>query len=59
MSDIPCTCGGGDVHSADCLIFWSPFPFKPREMVLGDLYAYRQFGWHQFGWPILPPDWYV
>ena len=28
-----------------------------RQMLLTDLYAYRQFGWHQFGWPILPIEW--
>lgn len=32
---------------------------KPREMVLGDLYSYRTHGWHQFGWPVLPVEWYA
>lgn len=29
-----------------------------RRMILADLYAYRRFGWHQFGWPVLPLEWY-
>lgn len=31
---------------------------KPRQMKLGDLYAYYNFGWHQFDWPVLPVEWY-
>lgn len=27
-------------------------------MHVGDLYSYRTHGWHQFGWPILPMEWY-
>ena len=30
-----------------------------RPMVLGDLYAYRRYGWHQFDWPILPLEWWA
>jgi hypothetical protein len=31
----------------------------PRAMVLGDLYAYRTFGWHQFDWHIVPTEWWL
>lgn len=31
---------------------------QPRQMKLGDLYAYYNFGWHQFDWPVLPVEWY-
>lgn len=48
-----CNCGAK--HSADCVLFWVPIP---RPAVLGDLYAYRVYGWHQFGWPIVPVEWY-
>ncbi len=33
-------------------------PAPPRRMVLGDLYAYKVFGWHQFGWPSMPTEWW-
>lgn len=49
-----CNCGAK--HSADCMMFWAPVP---RPMELGDLYAYRVYGWHQFGWPVLPTEWYL
>lgn len=29
-----------------------------RRMILADLYSYRTHGWHQYGWPILPMEWY-
>lgn len=31
----------------------------PPQMHLGDLYSYRTHGWHHFGWPVLPAEWYA
>jgi hypothetical protein len=42
----------GDTYRRLCLYN------APRAMVLGDLYAYQQFCWHQFGWPFIPAEWW-
>lgn len=60
--DIPPPSWYGEYYMSEATLAairaWIAESEGPREMHLADLYAYRQFGWYQFGWPVLPIDWY-